>query len=435
MTYEEILSDANNLYRAYKASIKGSKWKETTQKFMMNFLRYIFSIQEDLLNRTLENGPVEEFSLSERGRVRPISSIRIRDRIVRHALCDEILLPEVKKHIIYDNGASIKGRGISHQRERFEVHLRRYYKQYGNEGWILFGDFSKFYDNIIHEIAKRELLKLFDDDEFIDWLLTLIFDGFKIDVSYMTDEEYANCMTETFNKLDYREIPKEQLTGEKWMEKSVNIGDQLSQVIGIYYPYRIDNYVKYVRSQKFYGRYMDDWYIMNPSKEELVDLLEHIRVIAKELGIHINEKKTRIVKISSTYKFLQVKYTLTKDGKIIKRINPNRVTTMRRKLKKLAVKAANGEIPYENIENMFRGWMGSFYKIMSRQQRQNLIQLYEDLFDKTVTVVNKKLVIFDRSPQEIIQEVRHGTMVSNSAYHYKLSSCVFWAVGLYNKAA
>lgn len=352
MTYEEILSDANNLYRAYKASVKGSKWKETTQKFMMNFLRYIFSIQEDLLNRTLENGPVEEFSLSERGRVRPISSIRIRDRIVRHALCDEILLPEVKKHIIYDNGASIKGRGISHQRERFEVHLRRYYKQYGNEGWILFGDFSKFYDNIIHEIAKRELLKLFDDDEFIDWLLTLIFDGFKIDVSYMTDEEYANCMTETFNKLDYREIPKEQLTGEKWMEKSVNIGDQLSQVIGIYYPYRIDNYVKYVRSQKFYGRYMDDWYIMNPSKEELVDLLEHIRVIAKELGIHINEKKTRIVKISSTYKFLQVKYTLTKDGKIIKRINPDRVTTMRRKLKKLAIKVANGEIPYENIENM-----------------------------------------------------------------------------------
>lgn len=396
MTYEEILSDANNSYRAYKASVKGSKWKETTQKFMMNFLRYIFSIQEDLLNRTLENGPVEEFSLSERGRVRPISSIRIRDRIVRHALCDEILLPEVKKHIIYDNGASIKGRGISHQRERFEVHLRRYYKQYGNEGWILFGDFSKFYDNIIHEIAKRELLKLFDDDEFIDWLLTLIFDGFKIDVSYMTDEEYANCMTETFNKLDYREIPKEQLTGEKWMEKSVNIGDQLSQVIGIYYPYRIDNYVKYVRSQKFYGRYMDDWYIMNLSKEELVDLLEHIRVIAKELGIHINEKKTRIVKISSTYKFLQVKYTLTKDGKIVKRINPDRVTTMRRKLKKLAIKVANGEIPYENIENMFRGWMGSFYKLLSRQQRKNLITLYEDLFDKTLSIVGKKLVIFDK---------------------------------------
>ncbi len=400
MTYEEIVCDANNLYKAYKASIKGSKWKETTQKFMINFLRYLIAIQDDLLNRTLQNGPAEEFSLSERGRVRPITSICIRDRIVRHVLCDEIFLPEVRKHIIYDNGASIKGRGISHQRDRFEVHLRRYYKMYGNEGWILFGDFSKFYDNIIHEIAKRELLKLFDDDEFIDWLLTLIFDGFKIDVSYMSDEEYASCMEDTFNKLDYRNVPKNLLTGEKWMYKSVNIGDQLSQIIGIYYPYRIDNYVKYVRQQKFYGRYMDDWYIMNPSKEELLDLLENICVIAKELGIHINMKKTRIVKISSTYKYLQIRYSLTKDGKIVKRINPTRVTTMRRKLKKLAVKVQNGEILYEHVENMFRSWMGSFYKLLSRQQRQNLISLYEELFDKAITIVKKKMVVTDKLPQK-----------------------------------
>lgn len=405
MTYEEIVSDANNLYKAYRASIKGSKWKETTQKFIMNFLRYIFSIQEELLNRTLQNGPTEEFSLSERGRVRPITSIQIKDRIVRHALCDEVILPEVKKHIIYDNCASIKGRGISRQRFRFEVHLRKYYKLHGNEGWILFGDFSKFYDNIIHEIAKRELLKLFDDDKFIGWLLTLIFDGFKIDVSYMTDEEYANCMESTFNKNEYRKIPKEKLTGEKWMAKSVNIGDQLSQIVGIYYPYRIDNYVKYVMSQKFYGRYMDDWYVMNPDKQVLLNILDGIRTIANELGIHINEKKTRIVKISSTYKFLQIRYTLTKDGKIIKRINPDRVTAMRRKLKKLAVKVRNNEIDYDGVENMFRGWMGSFYKLMSRQQHKNLIGLYEDLFDKTITVVNKKLVIFDRSPQQKIKEV------------------------------
>jgi len=224
----------------------------------------------------------------------------------------------------------------------------------------------------------------------------------------MSDEEYESCITNTFNKVDYRLIPKELLTGEKWMDKSVNIGDQLSQIIGIYYPYRIDNYVKYVRSQKFYGRYMDDWYIMNPNKKELQDLLDNIRVIADELGIHINEKKTHIVKISSIYKYLQVKYTLTKDGKVIKRINPTHVTAMRRKLKKLAVKVKSGDIYYENVENMFRGWMGSFYKLLSRQQRKNLIQLYEDLFDKNVTVVNKKLVILDRSDKEGVTEWNHG---------------------------
>lgn len=305
MNYEEIVCDANNLYRAYKVSVKSSKWKESTQKFMMNFLRYIFEIQDDLINRTLQNGPTQEFELHERGRIRPITSIQIRDRIVRHSLCDE--------------------------------------------------------------------------------------------VSYMSDEEYEACMTDTFNKLEYRNIPKEKLTGEKWMEKSVNIGDQLSQVIGIYYPYPIDNYVKYVRQQKFYGRYMDDWYIMNPSKEELEDLLENICEIAAELGIHINRKKTRIVKISSKYKFLQIKYTLTDTGKVIKRINPDRVTAMRRKLKKLAVKVENEEADYDNVENMFRGWMGGHYKLLSREQRKNLIQLYEDLFSKEIAIVNKKLIVSDRS--------------------------------------
>lgn len=304
MNYEEIVCDANNLYRAYKTSVKSSKWKETTQKFMMNFLRYIFEIQDDIINRTLKNGLTQEFTLHERGRVRPITSIQIRDRIVRHVLCDDILLPEVKKHIIYDNCASIKGRGISQQRKRFEIHLHKYYKLHENDGWILFGDFSKFYDNIIHEIAKQELLKLFDDDEFIDWLLTLIFDGFKVDVSYMSDEEY---------------------------------------------------------------------------------------------GIHINRKKTHIVKISSTYKFLQIKYTLTKDGKVIKRINPKRVTTMRRKLKKLSLKVINGEIEYESIENMFRGWMGAHYKLLSKQQRKNLIQLYEELFNKKISVISRKLIVSDAS--------------------------------------
>lgn len=396
MTYEEILCDANNLYKAYKVSVKGSKWKESTQRFMLNYLRYIFELQEDLANRTLKNGVTDEFVLWERGRPRPITSLPTRDRIIRHVLCDEVLLPEVKKRIIYDNGASIKGRGISFSRKRFEVHLREYYKKYGNTGYILFGDFSKFYDNIVHETAKRELLKLFDGDAFLDWLLSLIFEGFRIDVSYMTDEEYSACMEDTFDKLEYRLIPKEKLTGERFMEKSVNIGDQLSQVIGIYYPYRIDNYVKYVRGQKFYGRYMDDWYIMGPSKEELADILENIRLIAKEYGIHINGKKTRIVRISGTYRYLQIKYTLTGSGKVIRRINPKRVTAMRRKLKKLAVKVKDGEILYEKVENMFRGWMGSFYKLMSGKQRKNMIRLYEELFGKQIVVAGKKMTISDK---------------------------------------
>lgn len=169
--------------------------------------------------------------------------------------------------------------------------------------------------------------------------------------------------------------------------KSVNIGDQISQIIGIFYPYRIDNYVKTVRSQKFYGRYMDDWYVMSPSKEELEDILENIKRIAADYGIHINTKKTCIVKLSSTYKYLQVRYTLTSTGKVIKRINPQRVTAFRRKLKKLAALVNDNKAKYEDVENMFRSWMGGNYKLMSKETRIGLLNLFEDLFDVEITFV------------------------------------------------
>lgn len=51
-----------------------------------------------------------------------------------------------------------------------------------------------------------------------------LIDTFRVDVSYMTDEEYANCMKTLYNALEHAQIDKAKLTGEKYMRKSVGIG-------------------------------------------------------------------------------------------------------------------------------------------------------------------------------------------------------------------
>ena len=61
MDYKTVVCDANHLYSAYLNSIKGSKWKETTQSFMLYYLRYIFRLQNDLLDRTYKNSPADEY--------------------------------------------------------------------------------------------------------------------------------------------------------------------------------------------------------------------------------------------------------------------------------------------------------------------------------------------------------------------------------------
>lgn len=55
---------------------------------------------------------------------------------------------------------------------------------------------------------------------------------------------------------------------------------------------------------------------------------------------------------------------------------------MRRKLKKLAVMVKNGKRDYLSVRNMFKGWTASYYKIMSKVQRQNMDDLFNSLFEK-----------------------------------------------------
>lgn len=158
------------------------------------------------------------------------------------------------------------------------------------------------------------------------------------------------------------------------MYKHLNIGDQVAQVAGIIYPIPIDNYVKIVRGVKFYGRYMDDSYAIHESKEFLEDLLQGIIAIANELGITVNTRKTRICKLSSMWRFLQVQYSLTDTGRVIQKINPKRLTAMRRKMKKLVYKLSEKE-----FDDWFNAWMCNHYKIMSKQQRENMNTLYAQL--------------------------------------------------------
>jgi len=376
------VTDLNVLYDAFRASMKGSAWKEEPQKFEIDFLSEIVKLKHELVAREYQTMPGSEFTLSERGKVRHIHGGRMRDRVVRHALCDTVLDEALQPYLIYNNSASQKGKGVSFARKMFEKDLHNYWlKHRTNDGYVGFVDFSKFYDNIRHDKAKEMVSAKVD--EFSGWLFGQIVDTFRIDVSYMDDEEYAGCINQKFDSVKYhQQIPKERRTGQKFMDKSVDIGDQVSQDIGIFYPVQVDNYAKIVRGAKMYGRYMDDIYIIGNTKEYIASVIHGITEQAGELGIFINERKTRIVELSSTFKYLQIKYSLTDSGKVIKRINPKSVSRERRKLKAYKRMCEKGKIEYNAVEQAYKSWMGANVPVMSKKQVENMKQLYKGLYGK-----------------------------------------------------
>ena len=288
--------------------------------------------------------------------------------------CDEVLTPAIKDHLIYDNGASQKGKGIDFTRRRLEAHLHRFFREnQSNDGYILLMDFSKYYDNIRHD-KLMELFEKYVDDDTALWFLEKIVDNEKVDVSYMSDEEYESAMDDVFNSLEHEKVDKSLLTGKKFLRKHLNIGDQVAQDAGIAYPIPIDNYIKIVKGVKFYGRYMDDSYVIHKDKEFLKGLLIEIVEITHDLGITVNLRKTRICKLSEMWRFLQIQYSLTDTGRVIHKIHPKRLTGMRRKAKKLALILSE-----KDFDDWFRSWFNGHCHYMSKLQRSNMLDLCKKL--------------------------------------------------------
>lgn len=419
MEYEG-LSDLNLLYDSFRASMNGSAWKEEPQRFEIDFLSEIVTLSEEIKTREYRTSKGTEFTLHERGKTRHIHGARMRDRVVRHALCDGELGPKLKPYLIHNNGASQKGKGLTFSRNLFERDLHNYWLQHRtNEGYIAFVDLSKFYDNVRHDKIREYVYPKITEEA--QWLMDEVLRSFEVDVSYMSDEQYASCMNEKFDSVKYYDtIPKCQLTGEKFMPKSVEIGDQVSQDIGVFFPTRIDNYCKIVRGCKRYGRYMDDIYIIHHDLDELKDIVEGIKATAAELGLFINERKTHIAKLSDTYKYLQIKYSLAENGKVIKRINPKSVTRERRRFKAYRNLLDRGEMKYEDIEQAARSWMGSYAKLMSKKQIEHMKTLYYELFGKELTWKQKLSSKTSRKSQQRSTDL--ATSQSRSRNSRKISA-------------
>ena len=387
----EIFLDANVIYEAMRLAIKsGDRDRYVTQLYYVNHLLYTAKLQEALRNRSYKPSQGNKFVLRERGKIRYVTNNSMSDKVVNHIICDEILTPALERFLIHDNGASQKGKGVSFHRERFEKHLRDYYKEHGsNDGYILLGDFSGYYANIRHDKCGQVLAQFlrrsrFDREDLrMAWkILTGIFDTFRVDVSRFTDDEIRAMYTSKVDAMLNCGVDESLLTGEKFLNKGVDIGNQTSQNIGIVFPYRLDNYVKIVAGIYEYGRYTDDFYAIAPDRETLKNLAEGLEDQTQEYGIIINKRKTRIVKLSSFYRHLQNGYSLMGTGKVIRKINPKSITNERQKLKAYKRLLYAGRITLDEIENIFKSWICGNYKRMSHRQIYNMYQLYLSLFGR-----------------------------------------------------
>ena len=332
----------SHLYKAYRKCILGVSWKASTQLYKANALLYIYQTYLRLHNGTFKSDGFFEFFINERGKTRNIRSVTIRERVVQRCLCDFSLTPMLSRQLIYDNGASSKGKGITFARNRLLKQLHHFYNvNKTNQGYILLFDFSKFFDNLSHKLLKGIIDKTYND--------------------------------ERIKKLIYHFI-------DMFGDVGIGLGSQISQNLALVSANKLDHYIKEVLKIKGYGRYMDDGYLIHKDKQYLKYCLSEIKRICKELDIKLNERKTRIVGLDKGFTYLKIKFTMTPTGKIIKKIFPKSVTRMRRKLKKFKQFVDSGKMSIKDVYQSLQSWRSHTLTLNAYRTRLSMIALYTKLY-------------------------------------------------------
>jgi hypothetical protein len=165
----------------------------------------------------------------------------------------------------------------------------------------------------------------------------------------------------------------------------LGLGSQISQVLALSAANELDHYIKEVLGIHCYGRYMDDGYLIHPSKEYLKECLEKIRKKCEELGLKLNLKKTRIISIRNDFQWLKIKFRLTETGYIVKRIWHRSVVRMRRKLKKLKRKMEAGILAMSDIVASYQSWKSHTARLDVYRTMREMDYLYASLLGNEVT--------------------------------------------------
>jgi len=344
----DLLCSPDNLFKAYKKSIKDVSWKLSIQRYILNALKNINKSVHDLINEKNITKGFDEFDIFERGRIRHIKAVHIYERVIQKCLCDQILIPLLSRHLIYDNGASMKNKGLHFSMKRFKVHLSKYYRKYGNDGYCLSIDFKKYFDNVKHDILIEKLSKYIIDEKIIKLVKSLI-------------------------------IPFGDNT-------SLGLGSQISQIFALFYANDLDRFIKEKLKIKYYGRYMDDCYLIHNDKQYLKYCLDEIIKYCNKIGIIINVKKTQITKINHGVLFLKGIYSVTNTGKIKCRAVSSGRKRMLRKLYKFKKLLSEKKIRHIDIYTAYQSFRGNYRKRFNAFHTiRRLDYLYNSLF------INEKL--------------------------------------------
>jgi hypothetical protein len=328
-----------NLRKALKRCCRGVRWKDSVVGYELHAAQNTHKLQDEIRAGTYRISPYQRFTIYE-PKVREIVATRIADRQVQMALCEGGLYRDITEHFIHDNCACQKGKGTDFALKRVKVHLQRYYRKHGKDGWVLKCDVRKFFPSTRHDVARAAIAKRVADPRARQMVFDVI-DSFGGDVG-------------------------------------IGLGSQISQLVELAVLDDLDHMIKEKLKIRYYVQYMDDFVLIHPEKEYLERCREEIAKDLQRIGLELN-RKTTIYPLRQGVKFLQWRFVLTDTGKVIMRMSGKRLGRQRRRMRKIMQKELAGEVAPGTLDNSFESWKANAERGDTRKQVRAMRAYYQKL--------------------------------------------------------
>jgi retron-type reverse transcriptase len=322
----ERLVKWENLVKAYQKASRGKRGISSAAHFEYRLIDKLVILQTQLIEKRFQPGPYTHFYVHDPKR-RKISAAPFRDRVIHHALCQQIE-PIFERLFIPESYANRRGKGTHHAIDQLQRYARKY-------RYVLRADIVKHFPSLDHAILRGELYKHIQDPD-TRWLMDTIIDS------------GAGILADQYQMVYF---PGDDIFAAS-RPRGLPIGNQTSQFWSNCYLNPFDWFVKRELGCSAYLRYVDDFALFSNSKAQLYEWKERLIQRLAKLRLTIHESETQALPVKQGIPWLG--FVVYPDHRLVK---SRKVIHFTRRDTALIRRYEAGQIPFSDILASTQGWV------------------------------------------------------------------------------
>lgn len=295
MMADENLIPIEDFFTAYFLCRKHKRSTPNSRHFEINYEEKLLELWYEVNKREYEIGTSICF-LVRRPKLREVFAADFRDRIIHHIIMMR-LEPLFEEMFIDDTYNCRKEKGTLYGINRLHEKVKEASENYTKKCYIGKFDLQGFFMSI-HKPTLWKLLREFINNNYYGKDKEIILYLVKKVILHHPER---NCKMKT-PAHEWKKLPKNKSLFTCGMDRGLAIGNLTSQCFANFYMHFFDDFM--ASQFKYYGRYVDDFFVIADTKEEIASVVPKMKhFLSQMLKLRLHPDKTYIQSYDKGVKF------------------------------------------------------------------------------------------------------------------------------------